>query len=237
MQKFLSFHQVTHWGKQAMRLSLFSLLASATWMPPSSATPSQGIKQLEPDLPELEPASTNPADTPRFTCQLVDGSYTVMYEPDSQPGAFYAWAKPTSLGGGWSEERRCNEISRRLEFYRPDGLLELQTGLENGYDIVCATSVRDSACRIVFTVPPGQDPQLTRDRVFENLTIADRGESTQAINTFVDGGRSFDILGQLNRELGIDLSNLGQNRRSRSSAINLRPFLDPADGGTGRRLR
>lgn len=234
----ISLHnQLAARGKQAMGLMVLSLLIS----PPSFAASASAPKDVEVKTRPIEAESTIPeavlSDTPRFTCQLVNGAYTVMYQPESQPGRTYAWATPTALGGGWGEERRCNEISRRLEFYRPDGLLELQTGIENEYDVVCATSQKDPACRIVFTVPPGQDPQITRDRVFENLTLADRGDETQAINTFVDGGRGLDILGQLNRELGIDLSSLGQRRRSPSEAINLRPFLDPADGGTGRRLR
>lgn len=238
----ISLHnQLTARGKQAMGLTLLSLLMNSVFSLPSLAASPNAPKDVEVKTRPIEADSPQPeavlSDTPRFTCQLINGAYTVMYQPESQPGRTYAWATPTALGGGWSEERRCNEISRRLEFYRPDGLLELQTGIENEYDVVCATSQKDPACRIVFTVPPGQDPQITRDRVFENLTLADRGDDTQAINTFVDGGRGLGILGQLNRELGIDLSSLGQRRRSLSEAINLRPFLDPADGGTGRRLR
>ncbi|NJN90156.1 MAG: hypothetical protein HC878_07090, partial [Leptolyngbyaceae cyanobacterium SL_5_14] len=104
-----------------------------------------------------------------------------MYYPQSQPGQAYAWATPTELGGGWTEERRCNEISRRLEFYRPDGLLEMQTGVENGYSTICVTTQQNASCRIVLTVPPGQDPLVTRDRVFENLAVADRGQQTDSV--------------------------------------------------------
>ncbi|XPM57456.2 MAG: COP23 domain-containing protein [Leptolyngbya sp. IPPAS B-1204] len=92
----------------------------------------------------------------RFSCQVVNGQYTVMYNPQSQPGQYYPWATPTAMGGGWSPDRRCNEISRRLEFYRPDGLLELQTGLENGYNTVCVTTEAMPSCRIVLTVPKGK---------------------------------------------------------------------------------
>jgi hypothetical protein len=190
--------------------------------------------------PESEDESSTSASTePRFTCQTVNGEYTVMYHPESRPGEAYAWAIPRQMGGGWSAERRCAEISRRLEFYRPDGLLEMRTAVENNYNTVCVTTQKDSSCRIVFTVPPGQDPMVTRDRVFENLTVADSGQQTQGVNTLVDNGRSNQSLGQLGRlgeVLSQNISKLAMRNKS-SEAINLRPFLDPADGGTGTRLQ
>lgn len=183
--------------------------------------------------------STPPPDA-RFTCEYESGQYTVMYHPQSQPGQSYAWATPRALGGGWTEDRRCYEISRRLEFYRPDGLLEMQTSVENGYDIVCVTTEANPSCRIVLTVPPGQDPIITRDRVFGNLITADSGQQTQGVNTFADE-RGGNLLNQLGDAIGVDLSSLtGRSRRSTTSyspgAIDLRPFLDPADGGTGTQL-
>jgi hypothetical protein len=180
------------------------------------------------------PAPSNPtlANT-RFACQSANGQYTVVYNPESQPGKVYPWANPSAMGGGWTPERRCNEISRRLEAYRPDGLLEMRTGVENGYNVICVTTQKNSSCRIVLTVPQGQDPTSTRNRVFENLTIADNGQQTQAVNTYV-GNDSNDQLSQIGRALG-GLSKGG--RRQVDNSINLRPYLDQADGGTGEYLR
>ncbi|MEM9768720.1 MAG: COP23 domain-containing protein [Cyanobacteria bacterium P01_D01_bin.71] len=168
----------------------------------------------------------------RFSCQMQNGQPTVMYTPVSQPGTLYAWATPATMGNAWPAERRCNEISRRLESYRPDGLLELQTGRENGYNTVCVTTEAVSSCRIVFTVPTGQDPMLTRDQVFDNLVLADQGQTTQGVNTLVEGNN--DLLDQLGNVLG--LPNSSAPTSLRSSSINLQPFLDAADGGTGTQL-
>lgn len=181
--------------------------------------------------PENVPAEADTA--PRFTCQVQDGQYTVMYAPTSQPGQVYPWAVPQDLGSAWPAERRCAEISARLERYRPDGLLALETSVENGYNIVCVTTEATPGCRIVFTVPPGQDPMLTRDRVFDNLAVADRGDQTQGVTTFT-GGNS-DVLGQIGNILGLPSAS-GGNLPSRSQGINLKPFLDSTDGGTGARL-
>jgi hypothetical protein len=189
--------------------------------------------QEDANKPDSEIKSSQAA---RFTCERVDGQYTVMYHPESQPGKAYPWATPGALGGGWTPELRCNEISRRLERYRPDGLLEMRNAVENNYNTICVTTQKDSSCRIVLTVPPGQDPELTRDRVFQNLTIADKGDQTNAVNTFVSGERNSQLL---DRVLNQGLSALGidQNSVRPSGNINLRPFLDRADGGTGTMLR
>ncbi|MDJ0746454.1 MAG: COP23 domain-containing protein [Xenococcaceae cyanobacterium MO_167.B27] len=172
----------------------------------------------------------------RFGCEYVNGEYTVMYYPESQPRRSYPWAVPGQLGGGWSPQRRCNEITRRLESYREDGLIEMSTGWENGYDTICVTTLADPTdCRIVLTVPPGQDPQLTRDLIFENLLVADDGQQTQGIYTFGETGSSNNILNDIGQLLG---GNKAPSRNSGSpNHIDLRPFLDPADGGTGTQLK
>lgn len=214
-------------------LSSGAMLATGS-VAQAGSTPG-AIAQAGSTIPDPIPTGQNDA---RFACDVIGGEYTVMYYPLSQPGQSNAWATPTELGGGWTEDRRCYEISRRLEFYRPDGLLELRTGVENGYNTVCVTTEANPSCRIVFTVPPGQDPIATRDRVFSNLTVADSGQQTQGVVTYAGDGD--DLLQRLGGVLGLELpSSRGNSRsvtRSSPSAIDLRPFLDPADGGTGERL-
>ncbi|MGB3768647.1 MAG: COP23 domain-containing protein [Phormidesmis sp.] len=186
-------------------------------------------------LPEVESANRDsqlPSDA-RFECQIYNGEYTVMYSPKSQPDLAYPWATPAEMGGGWTAENRCYTISERLEAYRPEGLTQLQVGKENGYDIVCATTEQEPGlCKIVFTVPPGQNPIATRDLVFENLTLADSGNNTTVVNTFT-GTESNNILGQITAALDLPFPRRTAPARS---GINLKPFLDANDGGTGTAL-
>jgi hypothetical protein len=204
----------------------------------AQATPSDDvIVDTEPDGSNPTGSDPQTSDDPRFACQINQGQYTVMYLPESQPSQAYAWAVPGVMGGGWSSERRCSEISRRLESYRPDGLVEMKTGFENGYNTICVTTERVPSCRIVLTVPVGQDPQSTRDRVFENLTVADSGQQTQGVVTY-QGNRNRNILNQVGDLLGIKIPSSGnRNSVQRSSGIDLRPFLAPSDGGTGKMLQ
>ena len=169
----------------------------------------------------------------RFICELDNDAYTVFYRPSSRPGESYPWATPTELGGGWTAERRCKTISDRLEQYRPLGLSELRTDIENGYNTVCATTEQSpDICSIVFTVPPGQDPIATRDSVFENLTLADGGIGTTSVNTYV-GGNNSGLLGQISQVISGQQPTDPLNDITRQDAINLKPFLDPSDGGNG----
>lgn len=180
------------------------------------------------------PPSTSADGTTRFSCQTYNGQYTVMYQPQSQPGQFFPWAAPAALGGGWDSQRRCTAIATRLEQYRPNGLQELQTAVENNENIVCVTTEANSTCRIVLTVPRGKDPYVIRNSIFQNLTTADSGQQTIAVNTYGDRSSGGNDLYNLGRTL---LGN-GNNRVSSSrSGINLKPFLDRQDGGTGNKLQ
>lgn len=159
-----------------------------------------------------------------------------MYYPKSRPNQPFAWATPGALGGGWTPERRCAEIARRFEEYRPDGLVELQNSQLNRYNVVCVTTRQNPSCRLVFTVPPGQDPIATRNRVFDNVVVADRGEQTQSVTTFSGSDREQDLLGDLVK-LGRSTLGMPNQAPQERGPINLLPFLDPADGGTGAGLK
>ena len=201
----------------------------------SQSEPPEVIIDDNPRNSGYNPPPRVTSDT-RFSCEIVNGEYTVMYRPESRPSQAYPWAVPSQLGGGWTPQNRCLEITRRLESYRADGLLEMTTGYENNYETICVTTQVDPTdCRIVLTVPPGQDAQLTRDLIFENLLIADDGQQTQGVYTYTSNGD--DLVNQLGNVFGLGGGNSSSTSKSKSPEnINLRPFLDRADGGTGEYL-
>ncbi|WP_026736542.1 COP23 domain-containing protein [Fischerella sp. PCC 9605] len=184
-------------------------------------------------------SSTTVTSATRFVCENYDGQYTVMYQPESQPGRYFPWATPKRLGGGWDEYKRCATIAQRLETYRPDGLIELRTATENGYNTLCVTSEANPSCRIVLTVPPGYDPYNVRNSVFQNLIAADSGEQTIGVNTYTssNNGSGIEQIYNMGRTI---LGGSNSNNRTTSTSknpINLKPFLDAKDGGTGSELK
>ncbi len=222
--------------KSAVSIAGFSGLAVASFSNVSHGNTLGRIRQaISQTNQPPEVIVTAQAQDTRFSCEFVNGEYTVMYSPESQPDRAYPWAIPSELGGGWTPQKRCDAITRRFEEYRQEGLLELATGVENGYDTICVTTQLDpSDCKLILTVPPGQDAQLTRDLIFDNLLVADDGQQTQGVYTFGDSQSNGDILGQVEQVLGG--SGQGQKKASSPENIDLRPFLDPADGGTGQQL-
>ncbi len=181
--------------------------------------------QVGPPTPKTSVPSGG-AET-RFMCESFNSQSIVTYHPVDRPGDKYPWAVPTTMGT-WDASKRCTEIARRLEDYRKDGLQELRTDVKNGYDTVCVTTEKNSECRIVFTVPKGQDAIATRDSVFSNLSMADSGQQTTGVSTFAEGG---------NNNFGGILGNTNNaptpNSSQPKSSIDLRPFLSTNDGGTG----
>lgn len=173
-------------------------------------------------------SSTTVNTATRFSCQMDNGSYTVMYSPQSFPNQFFAWATPKTLGGGWDSQRRCLTIAQRLETYRPDGLVELRTSTLNGYEVLCVTSEANPACRLVLTVPPGKDAYEVRNGVFQNLISADSGQQTIGVNTYTNNGGLEDVI-----NLGTTLLG-GRKRVVSKDAIKLKPFLAPEDGGSAK---
>jgi hypothetical protein len=169
----------------------------------------------------------------RFMCESFNNQSIVTYHPIDRPGDKYPWAVPTTMGA-WDASKRCTEIARRLEDYRKDGLQELRTDVKNNYDTVCVTTEKNSECRIVFTVPKGQDAIATRDSVFSNLSMADSGQQTTGVSTFADGGKNNPggVLGNNIPGIGSIGSNTPTPSSSQpKSSIDLRPFLSTNDGG------
>jgi hypothetical protein len=230
---------------------IFSTQLSYAATPNSGGFGSSAIESTAPgnpsdssldESPILEPESGEPINAPitledtRFSCLNRGGEYTVMYQPESRPGEGFPWAVPQAMGGGWSAESRCFEIARRLEEYRPDGLIELQTGRENGYNTLCVTSEDNPDCRIVLTVPTNRDPIATRNAVFDNLVVADTGEQTTGVSTYA-GGAGDGLTGEL---VSLGSKIFGRRTQTLSSdrgAVRLKPFLDRADGGSATNLR
>lgn len=196
------------------------------------------VAQYGPPTPQTSvPSGGNQT---RFVCELVSNQSTVTYRPVDRPGDRYAWAVPGTMGSNWNATKRCAEIARRLEEYRRDGLKELRTDVKNQYNTVCVTTEKNDECRLVFTIPQGQDAIATRDSVFRNLTMADSGQATTGVNTFAEGNNNLgNMLGNVLPGIntgGIGTPNPAPGIKNKDS-IDLRPFLSIKDGGTATRLR
>ena len=106
----------------------------------------------------------------RFDCQLMPDTqsggevWTVMYrkyKSQSKP-----WLKMvTTLGGDWTPKERCQEIARRLDLYRQDGLIKLTYRDDPNtpnQDVICAkTKKSGDNCPLIITLKPGANAYET----------------------------------------------------------------------------
>lgn len=120
--------------------------------------------------------------TERFSCELKSYPnkgevWTVMYRNDTQKSP---WLKiATTMGSNWTPAERCQEVARRLEIYRQDGLTQLTYRPDPGtpnQPVICAkTKISGDNCPLLITLKPNANPYLTLKYMTETLTA---GRST-----------------------------------------------------------
>ena len=119
----------------------------------------------------------------RFHCQLMPDTqrggevWTVMYR--KYKNQTKPWLKMvTTLGGNWTPEERCQEIARRLDLYRQDGLIELtyrdDFNTPNQAVIWAKTKKSGDNCPLIITLKPGANAYETL-REMTTALIGDEG--------------------------------------------------------------
>ena len=133
----------------------------------------------------------------RFSCELrpdtVKGGevWTVMYRKKNEDRP---WLKMvTTLGGNWTPQERCQEIAKKLEGYREDGLTKLSyrddPATPKQYVICAHTKVSgDDNCPLLVTLKPGADPYATMKEMTAALAGGDgvyqnkNGENVESLS-------------------------------------------------------
>ena len=103
--------------------------------------------------------------TDRFSCELRPDTerrkdvWTVMY--DNNKGQQPWLGMVITMGGGWSPERRCQEIEERLEDFRKDGLFSIEYRQDPNapeQEVICAkTKLSGDSCPLLLTLDVGVD--------------------------------------------------------------------------------
>ena len=151
----------------------------------------------------------------RFSCQnqpdTQRGSevWTVMYRHDKSP---QPWLKMvTTLGGGYTPLKRCEEIAERLEIYRKDGLTQLtyrrDSNTPNQYVICAKTKLSGDNCPLLVTLKPGSETEAYKE-------LQDMTEDLQNGTGVYQGGGGKQVV---------------PNFSPASPVIDLTPFLAEED--------
>ena len=103
--------------------------------------------------------------TDRFSCELRPDTnkgeevWTVMYDNGKKKLPWLDMVIP--MGGGWSPAKRCEEVERRLEYFRKDGLDSLEYRKDPKtpeQEVICVkTKLSGDSCPLLLTLDVGVD--------------------------------------------------------------------------------
>jgi Circadian oscillating protein COP23 len=107
----------------------------------------------------LQPSQAQPSQ--KFSCELISGAPTTVVKTVRGSIPMIHWVK--SFTGRYNNiDRRCNEVSSRLDRFNRDGKLKfIRTGNVNSYPVLCVDAgVSGNTCAktsILVTLPKGTD--------------------------------------------------------------------------------
>jgi hypothetical protein len=124
--------------------------------------------QVSPD------SSTAPEEKIQFTCASTFNNKlqkkvptTVAWKP-SDKRAIVQWVKP--MDNYWTPERRCSEVSQRMQAAHEAGTLKyLTNGKMNGQKVICTATEVNGACKNLLMTMRPQDKPLQFLEELKNL--------------------------------------------------------------------
>lgn len=112
-----------------------------------------------------------------FVCGSAAGTpATNVVTADGRQVPVIRWTSTTFNDAGWSQERRCQEVSSRFDTFLKQGRLAyITTGRINGLPVICTAANRGGACDgLLYTLKPGQDATATLKNLLE-IRVKARG--------------------------------------------------------------
>ena len=112
-----------------------------------------------------------------FVCSTAAGvPSTSAVTADGRQVPVIRWTSTVFSDAGWSQERRCQEVSGRFDVYLKQGRLAyITTGRMNGLPVICTAATNGGPCDgLLYTLKPGQDATSTLRNLLE-IRVKARG--------------------------------------------------------------
>ena len=126
-----------------------------------------------------------------FVCGTAQGvPSTNAVKADGGQVPVIRWTSKTFEAAGWSQERRCREVSQRFNTYLKQGRLAyITTGRINRLPVICTARAKGSACDgLLYTLKPGQNATATLQNLLD-IRVKARGplnETTSRLYVSLD---------------------------------------------------
>lgn len=118
-----------------------------------------------------------PPQSVTFICGVSrDGVPTTFAQETTNGGipkskSVIRWVSDFGDKVNYTPQKRCEEVSNRLQDYSNQGLLNyITTGKENGLDTICVAKdkKRGGSCLLLWTLKPGTNPKLVRHQLLSD---------------------------------------------------------------------
>ena len=112
-----------------------------------------------------------------FVCGSSQGvPSTNAVKSDGSQVPVIRWTSTTFEAAGWSQERRCKEVSARFNTYLQQGRLAyITTGRINRLPVICTAKREGGPCDgLLYTLKPGQNATSTLKNLLE-IRVKARG--------------------------------------------------------------
>jgi hypothetical protein len=147
------------------------------------------------------------AGTQRFFCAVLNGNYTTFVRTPRGNVPLILWTSGVFERSGWTNEKRCLEVTGRFQKYNESGRLKyIRTSSINRLPVLCVAQNKGGSCQdqdVLFTLRSGTNAQEVLTRLLDIRRGAGRSTPIQLSNEQIF---SYDERG----ELYADVENLIQ---------------------------
>ena len=125
----------------------------------------------------------------RFTCRTSGGIPTTIARTSKGDIPIIIWKSDSFISSGWTREKRCQEVSDRIDKLRfSNSLNYLTSGVIDEQSVICGVKTQTDLCtteRILFTLNKNSDPQKILKQMF--LANADIQIDDDGVGKLKDG--------------------------------------------------
>ncbi|MEN9208123.1 MAG: COP23 domain-containing protein [Gloeomargarita sp. GMQP_bins_120] len=123
-----------------------------------------------------------------FYCGTSQGAPATLVRSGNRVVPIIRWTSNTFAESGYSNERRCREVSQRFQTYYDDGTLSfITTGRMNGQNVICVARSHGGPCAgLLFTLRPGVNPTRVINQLFNIRTRASGPLNETTARPYVD---------------------------------------------------
>jgi len=106
-----------------------------------------------------------------FACDVSTKVPRTVARTETKEVNLIVWESKAFTSSGFTPERRCNEVSDRLQKYAKGGNLRyITTGKINNQNVVCVAAYRNGQCRpngLILTLKNDENPREVLESLFE----------------------------------------------------------------------